>query len=152
MRYQNFVSPVVNAILVSYKRHHKGLDFGAGTGSPIIKLLTDNGYAIREFDLFFNNDWEALQQQYDYIACSETAEHFKEPYKEFAQLRSLLKAGGSLYVMTDRFTENRDFGNWFYKTDPTHVFLYHENAFEYIRKEFGFREIIIEKRMVVLGL
>ena len=152
IRYQNFVSPVTNAILANFQRQHKGLDFGSGTGSPILKVLTDNGYDIREFDLYFHNDLQALQQKYDYIACSETAEHFKEPHTEFAQLCSLLKPGGKLYIMTDRFDPDRDFGTWFYKTDPTHVFLYHAKAFEYIRQEFGFKELIIQGRLVTLGL
>jgi SAM-dependent methyltransferase len=152
LRYQNFVSPVTNAILADFLPEHTGLDFGSGTGSPILKILRDNQYDIKEFDLFFHNDLQALQQKYDYIACSETAEHFKKPYTEFAQLHSLLNPGGKLYIMTDRFDPNRDFGTWFYKTDPTHVFLYHYNAFEYIRQEFGFKELIVQGRLVVLGL
>jgi len=152
IRYQNFVSPVTNAILANFKRQHKGLDFGSGTGSPIVKVLEDNGYDIKQFDLFFHNHPDVLQQTYDYIACSETAEHFKEPYKEFYQLRKLLKPNGKLYIMTDRFEPERDFGTWFYKTDPTHVFLYHKKAFEYIKQEFDFKELVIDKRLVVLGI
>ena len=152
IRYQNFVSPVTNAILADFKPHHKGLDFGSGTGSPIMQVLKDNDYDVVEFDLFFHNRPELLQQAYDYIACSETAEHFKEPYREFKQLHSLLKPAGKLYIMTDRFDTEREFGTWFYKTDPTHVFLYHEKAFEFIKEEFDFKELIIDKRLVALGL
>lgn len=152
IKYQNFVSPVTNAILTDFKRQHKGLDFGSGTGSPIMKVLKDNGYDISEFDLYFHKNLHVLQQKYDYIACSETSEHFKDPHTEFTQLKSLLNPNGKLYVMTDRFDPDRDFGSWFYKTDPTHVFLYHDNAFEYIRSEFGFKTLIIEGRLVTLGL
>jgi SAM-dependent methyltransferase len=151
VRYQNFVSPVTNAILADFKPDHKGLDFGSGTGSPIMQVLKENKYNVVEFDLFFHNHPELLKQKYDYIACSETAEHFKEPYREFKQLRDLLHPGGMLYIMTDRFDPARDFGTWFYKTDPTHVFLYHEKAFEFIREEFGFADLLIGKRLVVLG-
>jgi SAM-dependent methyltransferase len=152
IRYQNFVRPVVNPILEDFRRENKGLDFGSGTGSPILKLLTDDGYDVVQYDLFFHNHPELLKQKYDYIACSETAEHFKEPYKEFEQFRSLLKPGGKLYVMTERFDETRDFATWYYKTDPTHVFLYHESAFQWIKEEFGFKEMRIEGRVVVLEL
>lgn len=152
VRYQNFVMPVVTAILIDFEPQHHGLDFGSGTGSPIVQLLTDNKYTINQYDLFFHNHLNVLQQKYDYIACTETAEHFKEPYKEFKQLRELLKRGGKLYIMTDRFDENRDFGSWYYKTDPTHVFLYHENAFEWIQRKFGFTSLEVINRVAILGL
>ena len=54
--------------------------------------------------------------------------------------------------MTDRFNPERDFGTWFYKTDPTHVFLYSDESFKWIQKEFGFKDMKIEGRVVVLGL
>lgn len=151
IRYQNFTSPITNGILADFKAHHAGLDFGSGTGSPIFKLLNDNKYDIVQYDLFFHNTPDLLTRTYDYIACSETAEHFKEPYREFEQLYRLLKPGGRLYLMTDRFKpEEREFKAWNYKNDPTHVFLYHAQAFEWIKQAFGFKGLEFYTRMVVL--
>jgi len=152
VRYQNFVKPIVSPILAGFSPEHSGLDFGSGSGSPIMKLLNDAHYIITQYDLFYHNHPEVLQQQYDYIACSETAEHFKEPHKEFTQLRNLLKPGGTLYVMTLRYNPDIDFSTWFYKTDPTHVFLYSDEAFEWIRQEFGFKSMVLNGRVAVLGL
>lgn len=152
VRYQNFLSPVTNRILADFDTENTGLDFGSGSGSPIVKILLENGYNISQFDLFYHNQPEVLTRPYDYIACTETAEHFKDPYTEFTQLRSLLKPGGKLYVMTDRLNPNRDFGTWFYKTDPTHVFLYSDEAFKWISQEFGFKSIEFTPRVVILGL
>ncbi|MFP5439673.1 MAG: class I SAM-dependent methyltransferase [Bacteroidia bacterium] len=151
VRYRNFLSPVTNRILTDFGKQHEGLDFGSGTGSPIVKVLGDNGYNISQFDLFYHNHPEVLKKQYDYISCTETAEHFKDPYTEFKQLRNMLKTKSKLYVMTDRFNPNRDFGTWFYKTDPTHVFLYSDEAFEWIQKEFGFKSVDFTTRVVILG-
>lgn len=150
LRYQKFVSPVTDAILRDFGPQHKGLDFGSGTGSPIVKVLEDSRYDITQYDLFFHNNPNLLQQRYDYIACSETAEHFKEPFKEFELLRGLLLPDGKLYVMTDMLDDNRDFAAWYYKTDPTHVFLYHPKAFQWIKDAFGFRELRIAGRLIVL--
>ena len=152
VRYQSFVMPVVNAVLNDFGKRDQGLDFGSGTGSPIMKLLTDAGYNIVQYDLFFHNHPGLLEQQYDYIVCSETAAHFTEPYKEFQQLRNLLKPGGKLYIFTERFDPDRDFGTWFYKTDPTHVFLYHAKAFEWIMSEFSFSGLKIDGRLAVLSV
>lgn len=151
-RYQQFVSPITSNILSDFTPNHKGLDFGSGTGSPIMKVLQDNGYDIAEYDLFFHNNPELLEQQYDYIACCEVAEHFKEPHKEFTLLRNLLKPGGKLYLMTEMIDDSKDFTVWYYKKDPTHIFLYHPETFEWIRQEFGFSTVKIEKRLIVLSL
>jgi hypothetical protein len=148
--YQNFVRPVVDKILENFKPEHKGLDFGSGTGSPIVKLLEDEHYSISQYDLYFHNNVEILKQQYDYIAASEVAEHFKEPYQEFRLLKSLLKPNGKIYVMTELWKNDPDFGSWYYKNDHTHVFLYHPDAFEWIKNEFGFRDVQIDKRVVTL--
>lgn len=151
-RYQQFVSPITSGILNDFASNHKGLDFGSGTGSPIMKVLKDNGYDISEYDLFFHNHPELLQQHYDYIACCEVAEHFKEPHKEFALLRKLLKPGGILYLMTEMIDDSKDFAVWYYKKDPTHVFLFHPETFEWIKQEFGFANLRIDKRLAVLSL
>jgi hypothetical protein len=150
--YQNFVRPVTDKILQNFGPEHKGLDFGSGTGSPIVKLLKDEGYNISQYDLYFHNNPEILLQQYDYIAASEVAEHFKEPYKEFKLLRNLLKPNGKLYVMTELWKNDQDFSSWYYKNDHTHVFLYHPDAFEWVKQEFGFKNVQIDKRVVMLTL
>lgn len=150
--YQKFVSPITAGILNDFSANHKGLDFGSGTGSPIMKVLKDSDYDIVEYDLYFHNHPELLQQQYDYIACCEVAEHFKEPHKELGLLRSLLKPGGKLYLMTEMIDDSKDFAVWYYKKDPTHVFLYHPETFEWIKEEFGFSDLNIDKRLAVLSL
>jgi len=148
--YRKFLSPVSNRILEDFNAADKGLDFGAGTGSPIVKVLQENSYNISQYDLFFYNDPEKLNRKYDYIACTEVAEHFKEPYKEFDLLRDMLKPNGTLYLMTEMFDENRDFATWYYKTDPTHIFLYHPKAFEWIKDNFDFKKVTIDKRVIIL--
>ena len=50
LRYQEFVAPIVNAIKHNFTAEHVGLDFGAGTGPVITKLLRDNGYIIGLYD------------------------------------------------------------------------------------------------------
>lgn len=150
IRYQNFVRPVITIITKHFSQKDTGLDFGSGTGSPIVKLLTDYGYTISQYDLFFHPDAAVLQKQYNYITCTETAEHFKEPYKEFLQLRKMLLSNGKLVLMTVLLDENIDFEKWYYKDDPTHVFFYHPKAFEWIKDTFGFKKITINDRVITL--
>lgn len=147
--YQNFVSPITNAVLSEKKTSDKGLDFGAGTGPVISKILKDNNYNILQYDPFFHNYPELLNQKYDYIACCEVIEHFNNPKKEFALLKSLLNNNAGLYCMTSLYSENICFKSWYYKNDPTHVFIYQEQTMHYIKDIFKFKNLRISNNLII---
>ena len=150
--YQNFVKPITNSILNEFKSGDMGLDFGCGKDSPIIKILEENNYKIAKYDIFFHNDKKAIEQKYDYIACCEVIEHFYNPKKEFELLKSLLKKDGVLYLMTGIYSDEMDFSKWWYKNDLTHVFIYTKETLYWIKKEFDFKDIKIEKNFIRLNL
>ncbi len=146
--YQKFSSPITSAVLRDFTPSDKGLDFGAGTGPVIAKLLTDKQFNISLYDPFFHPEAELLEQRYDYIVCCEVIEHFYSPSKEFALLKRLLKPGGKLYCMTDLYHEEVKFKSWYYKNDPTHVFFYHLQSLEHIKNKFEFSKLSIEGRLI----
>ncbi|MDX9960071.1 MAG: class I SAM-dependent methyltransferase [Aliarcobacter sp.] len=150
--YQNFVAPITNAVLKKFSKDDIGLDFGCGKDSPIVKVLRKNEYEILEYDPFFFDDKKLLEKKYDYIACCEVIEHFYNPKKEFELLKKLLKEDGILYLMTGIYNSTIDFSKWWYKNDPTHVFIFQEKTFEYIKKEFDFKDLKIEKNFIKLSL
>jgi hypothetical protein len=148
--YQKFVSPMTQAIQKEYKCSAKGLDFGAGRAPIVSKLMQDAGYKIEQYDPFFHPNAALLEEKYDYVAACEVIEHFYNPHKEFALLKRLLGDGGKLYLMSDIYDDSIDFGKWYYKNDATHVFFYTKESFLWIQKEFGFKELGIEKRLITL--
>lgn len=148
-RYQNFVSPIVNAVLQDFSSEAKGLDFGSGTGPVIAKMLTDKGYQVQNYDLFFANEPSLLNQKYDYISCCEVMEHFHQPYKEFELLKSLLLPKGKLYCKTEVFNNQKPFENWYYKDDFTHVFIYQHKTLEWIKTKFHFSNLVIKEKLIV---
>jgi SAM-dependent methyltransferase len=147
-RYQQFVSPITTAVLERYTPLSTGLDFGAGTGPVITKVLRDHGYDIREYDPFFCNHRQVLEETYDYIVCCEVLEHFHDPAKEFELLRRLLKKNGNVLCMTLLYDNNIDFGTWYYKNDPTHVFFYQRATLTWIQSVFGFSSVHLEGRLI----
>ncbi|MBU1658827.1 class I SAM-dependent methyltransferase [bacterium] len=149
--YQKFVSPITSAIMRDYTPESQGLDFGAGTGPVISKILQDNGFFVKQYDPFFHNFPQLLEERYDYIACCEVIEHFYHPKKDFLLLKKLLKPNAKLYCMTDIYSEKIDFSSWYYKNDPTHVFFYHLKTLEWIKNELGFSDVKIEKRLITLS-
>ena len=89
-----------------------------------------------------------MDEKYDYIACCEVIEHFYDPKKEFALLKKLLLKRGRLYCMTEIYDQNIDFGSWYYKNDPTHVFIYHKRTIDWINTEFSFSDVNINGRLI----
>jgi Methyltransferase domain len=149
--YQKFVSPIVNAVKEKYNQHHHiGLDFGAGTGPVITKLLEDDGYTVKLYDPFFWNNPKTLEDKYDFIVSCEVIEHFYSPKKEFDLLFSLLNDHGTLYLKTDLYDESTNFETWYYKNDPTHVFFYHEKTLDWIKHHYGYQLLNIFNRLIQL--
>lgn len=147
--YQKFVSPITTYILEHFTPQHNGLDFGSGTGPVISKILMDNYFSVKQYDPYFANIPEVLQATYDYIACCEVIEHFHKPEKEFHLLKNLLKPGGALVCMTHLYDAVIPFKNWYYKNDPTHVFIYRKETMAYIAEKFGFKSFQIDNRRIV---
>lgn len=150
-RYRKFVSPITKAIEANFGLNHSGLDFGSGTGPVITEVLREKGYHIVTFDPYFDNHPELLKQKYDFIACCEVIEHFHYPAKEFTQLRNLLKKGGQLLIMTDPYQEEINFEKWYYKDDPTHVFFYQKETFDWICEQYKFSNCTISGRLIIFS-
>lgn len=150
VRYQNFVYPIVSEVLTNFTPSDKGLDFGAGPGPVISKLLAEKKYQIKQYDPFYYNYPELLKNKYDYIACCEVIEHFHQPKKDFKLLKKLLAKKGNLYCMTTIYNETINFKNWHYKNDPTHVFFYQTKTLQYICKQFGFAGLEIKNNLIIL--
>jgi len=151
-KYQQFVSPITQAVIKNYLPTHHGLDFGAGTGPVISYLLEKQSYKIKQYDPFFHNHPELLTQTYDYIVCCEVIEHFRNPSQEFGLLRKILKPHGSLFCMTHLYQPNIDFESWYYKNDPTHVFIYQKQTLDWIKDYFNFSSLKIEDRLIQLNI
>jgi len=147
-RYQSFVDPIYSSILRDFGPEHKGLDFGAGTGPVISKLLHDKGYNVSQYDPFFHDHPALLQNRYDYIACCEVIEHFFNPDAEFALLKKLLHAKGKLYCMTLLYKPGIDFKNWVYIKDETHAFIYQASTIKWIYENYAFASCSIKGRLI----
>lgn len=146
--YRKFVSPITSQIIKRFTPQHLGLDYGAGTGPVITKVLEEKGYKVALYDPFFHPNTEVLNHPYDYIACCEVAEHFHQPLKEFERLKSLLKPKGQLLMMTHLYNPNISFAHWYYKNDPTHVFIYQKETILWLKEKLVFDETKINDRLI----
>ena len=148
LRYQSFVSPIVEAVTKDFPSGSYGLDFGAGTGPVISVMLSKLNYTLELYDPFFHQDNRVLENTYHFIVCCEVMEHFHHPAKEFALLRKMLRKNGALYCMTELLPKDTAFIDWYYKDDPTHVVFYSEESLAWIREHIGFSEVIVNGRCI----
>jgi hypothetical protein len=116
-----------------------GLDFGCGREPTLSVLFEEAGFPCANYDLYYLNDPAVLEKQYDFLTCSETMEHFRNPREEFERLIRLVKPGGWIGIMTQLRDSAPPFGTWFYKDDVTHVSFFSRRTFQWLGKTCGLR-------------
>jgi hypothetical protein len=146
--YREFVNPLVNTVISHYDPKSSGLDFGAGKGPVAAAMLSEKGYRIQLYDLYFHRDRSVLEKKYNFIICSEVMEHFRQPAREFNLMRSLLLPGGSLICMTRLYSPDVDFINWRYKDDETHLIFYQFRTLEWIVSNCGYSSFSTSGRII----
>lgn len=115
----------------------RGLDFGCGPGPALAMMLGEAGHDVALYDPFFQPDTGPLVATYDFITCTEVAEHLYRPADVFDQLGDMLRLGGWLGIMTCFQTDDARFANWHYRRDPTHVVFYREATLRFIAARYG---------------
>ncbi len=152
IRYQNFTSPITNSVLSTFTSNHLGLDYGCGTAPVISKLLRDKGYRVELYDPYFYPNENYQNYKYDYIFSCEVFEHFYNPKQELEKLLSILKPNGSLLIMTLIYDFEVDFKDWYYRKDPTHVFIYTKKTVQFIAEKYNLKFEIQNNRLVVFTI
>ena len=94
---------------------------------------------MRTYDPLFHPDESALEETYDFITCTETAEHFSSPRDEFDRLQALLKPLGWLGVMTGMLEDWSEFGDWYYHRDPTHISFFSRRTMSWIADRYSWK-------------
>lgn len=141
--YREHLLALVRPLMENVPLTAVGLDYGCGPVVSTELLVREFGRACRSYDPNFFPDEDVLREgPYDFITCSEVAEHFTCPREEFEKLRGLLTEGGMLALMTQLVPER--FEDWWYHRDPTHVVFYSHATFEWIAENLGFQ--LIHKR------
>ncbi len=148
-KYRAFLSRLAEPLLSRLEPNREGLDYGCGPGPALARMLAEAGHAVHLYDPFFYPDDTALTRRYDFITCTEAAEHFHRPFQEFVRLDGLLRPGGWLAVMTSFQTDDSRFADWHYRRDPTHVVFYRKETFLRLAEDFGW-ECTVPRLDVVL--
>jgi hypothetical protein len=135
--YRRFLARLAEPLALRLEPEAEGLDYGCGPGPALPAMLRERGFRVAQYDPYFASDPVVLRRTYDFLTCTEVAEHFHEPAVEFDRLRSLLRPGGWLGLMTEVLKEETRLEGWRYARDPTHVCFYRARTLEWIARGFG---------------
>lgn len=135
--YRRFLAKLAVPLLARLAPVSRGLDYGCGPGPALAAILQEAGHEVALYDPFFQPDPAPLKRTYEFITCTETAEHFGQPPAEFDRLDSLLEPGGWLALMTCFQTDDAAFADWHYRRDPTHVVFYREATLHHLAMARG---------------
>ena len=149
-RYRRFLRQLWAPLQERLAPGSHGLDYGSGPGPTLHLMAQEDGFSCDFHDPFFAPRSELLELSYDFVTCTETAEHFHHPDREFGQLHRLLRPSGWLGLMTLRFADPANFAHWSYRNDPTHVVFYQEATFAWIADHFGFAPPVFVSDRVTL--
>ncbi len=156
-RYRSFLSKLAIPLLERLDTAASGLDYGCGPGHALAAMLRAAGHEVALYDPFFEDDASVLLNTYDFIACTETVEHFHHPGLEFDRLDQLLRPGGWLAVMTCFQTEDERFANWHYRRDPTHVVFYREQTMRRLARlhrwscDVPVKDVVLFRKELLIG-
>lgn len=134
-RYRQFLARLAGPVLTRVPAGSRGLDVGCGPAPLLARMLEEGGITMRVFDPYYAPDetvWTL--PPHDLVTASEVVEHFRDPAAAFARLFAAVRPGGVLAVMTRRLkaTTPREFADWHYIRDPTHIAFYATETFEWI--------------------
>ncbi|MBD27636.1 MAG: methyltransferase type 12 [Verrucomicrobiaceae bacterium] len=123
-RYREFLSKLHDPIIEKIEKGAKGLDYGCGPGPALALMFKEENFSMDIYDPYFFPDNSFLNKKYDFVTCSEAAEHFLQPLQEFKKIDQILVKGGWFGLMTNFYDDSIYFEDWYYRKDPTHVVFY----------------------------
>lgn len=147
--YVQFLKPVMDIVMSRAPGQSKGLDYGCGPQPVLAQMLTEQGFEMSFYDPFYFPDGLSLNKKFDFITCTEAAEHFFNPRLEFERIFSMLTERGIFVVMTELYNEDIQIDEWYYSKDPTHVCFFTKNTMQWIARKFNRQHQILSSRLAV---
>ncbi|MEO8620982.1 MAG: class I SAM-dependent methyltransferase [bacterium] len=135
--YVRFLHRLADPLVVTLPRGAVGLDYGCGPAPVLSTILSATGRPTVAYDPLFFPDTQLLDASYDFVTCSEVAEHAHDPLALFTQLGALTRVNGTIAVMTSFYDSPAAFEGWWYQRDRTHVSFYNEETMRWIARHFG---------------
>jgi hypothetical protein len=136
LAYVEFLKPVIDEVSSIFQPGARGLDYGSGPTPVLVEILKKKNFEVEAYDPIFSPIVINGEAVYDFVSCTEVAEHFTEAALEFSKIFKILKGNGRLILMTEIFEEGRLLKDWYYARDETHVCFYSKNTMKWIANKY----------------
>ncbi len=151
-RYRAFLNRLAAPLRARLAPGAEGLDYGCGPGPALAAMLAEAGHPMAMWDPIYAPDPAPLARRYDFVTCTEVAEHLHRPADSFDAMCALVRPGGWLGIMTCFQTDDAAFERWHYRLDPTHVAFYRRETLAHLaslrrwRFESPAKDIVLMQR------
>lgn len=118
--YRKYFMKTAVPVSKELRAEDRGLDFGCGRTRLLGQIFDDLGFKVDSYDPFYYPDELIWQKTFDFAVMNEVIEHLADPVATLQRLRSIVR--GPLFVRTKLYPQTeKEFAEWFYKRDATHV-------------------------------
>lgn len=137
--YEQYLARIADGIRLHLLPSDRGLDFGSGKTTLLAGFLSP--HAVSSYDIFYHPDESLLKNKYDFVILSEVIEHLRD----LTIMRDLRSLTEKFFIKTKLApATEKEFSNWFYKRDITHVQFFNERSFSILAEKLslkGFQKI-----------
>jgi SAM-dependent methyltransferase len=130
---QRLTAPLVAALAEGAT----GIDFGSGPCPVLQTMLVEAGLSTDIYDPYYAPDASVLRKRFDFIVATEVVEHLRAPGVELDRLYQRLEPNGILALMTQLRSPKRNFADWHYKNDPTHIAFFAVESLQWLATRWG---------------
>jgi SAM-dependent methyltransferase len=135
--HRDALARILDPLAARLRAGMEGIDYGCGPTPVLVAMLEERGFRAAGYDPIFFPDPAPLARAWDFVACTETVEHFREPGREFERLGRLVRPGGWIGIQTRLIAADQDLAAWWYAEDPTHLCFYARTTFDWIADRHG---------------
>lgn len=151
--YVNWLSGIVDCAMHEIDLKGKNiLDYGCGHTPVLPEILKGKVPHIGRidyYDLYFFPDLD-FSEGYTCIFSVEVFEHFRDTYKEAAQVFSLIETGGYIVISTRLLPEENKFASWWYIQDATHISFYSLRTFKWFAETFSLKIVFFDGKSIII--
>lgn len=148
--YVTYLTKFTNELQRIPLSHPKILDYGCGENAVLTDILKRSGIDCKAYDPLYTINEITPNSTFDIIIMCEVIEHMRSIRNDVHLLTSLLSRTGYIIIKSELLEETREFTNWWYTKDQTHINFFSTLSIQAFSELLGMRVIYSGERNIVI--